>query len=67
MAANLTALLEHYRELYFEWYKIFIDNIHMLDLRLNKWLKNNRLPVLHDIGLFVFLDSEYGKGGVSGN
>ena len=63
MAANLTALLEHYRELYFEWYKIFIDNIHMLDLRPNKWLKNGRLPVLNDIVLFVFLDSEYGKGG----
>ena len=39
--------------------KIFIDNIHMLDLRPNKWLKNSRLPVLDDIVLFVFLDSEY--------
>ena len=35
----------------------------MLDLRPNKWLKNSRLPVLDDIVLFVFLDSEYGKGG----
>ena len=60
MAANRTALLEQNRELYCEWYKIFIDNIHMLDLRPNKWLKNSRLPVLDDIVLFVFLDSEYG-------
>ena len=34
-----------------------------VDLRPNKWLKNSRLPVLDDIVLFVFLDSEYGKGG----
>ena len=63
MAANLTAMLERNRELYCEWYKIFIDNLHLLDLRPNKWLKNSRLPVLDDIVLFVFLDSEYGKGG----
>ena len=36
----------------------------MLDLRPNKWLKNNRLPVLEDILLFVFNDSKYGKGGM---
>ena len=35
----------------------------MLDLRPNNWLKNSRLRVLDDIVLFVFLDSEYGKGG----
>ena len=63
MAANLTAMLERNRELYCEWYKIFISNIHLLDLRPNKWLKNSRLPVVNDIVLFVFLDSEYGKGG----
>ena len=34
----------------------------MLDLRPNKWLKNSRLPVFDDIVLFVFNDSEYGKG-----
>ena len=36
----------------------------MLDLRPNKWLKNSRLPLLDDIVLFVFNDSEYGKGGM---
>ena len=36
----------------------------MLDLRPNNWLKNSRLPVLDDIVLFVFKDSEYGKGGM---
>ena len=34
----------------------------MLNLRPNKWLKNSRLPIL-DV-LFVFNDSEYGKGGL---
>ena len=63
MAANLTTMLERNRELYCEWYKIFIDNIHLLDLRPNKWLKNGKLPVIDDIVLFVFLDTEYGKGG----
>ena len=58
-----TGMLEKNSELYCEWYKIFINNIHLLDLRPNKWLKNGRLPVLDDIVLFVFLDSEYGKGG----
>ena len=64
MASNLIALLERNRELSCEWYKMCIDNIHMLDLRPNNWLKNSRLPVLDDIVLFVFNDSEYGKGGM---
>ena len=46
MSLNLTALLERNRELYCEWYGVFIENIHMLDLRPNKWLKNSRLPIL---------------------
>ena len=64
MASSLTALLERNHELYCEWYRIFIDNIHMLDLRPKKWLKNSRLPVLDDIVLFVCNNSEYGKGGM---
>ena len=47
-----------------EWYGIFIENIHVLDLGPNKWLKNSRLPVLDDIVLFVFNNSEYGKRGM---
>ena len=64
MASNLNTLLERNRELYCEWYRIFLENIHMLDVRPNKWLKNSRLPVLDDIVLFVFNDSEYGKAGM---
>ena len=64
MASSLTALLERNCELYCDCYRIFIDNIHMLDLRPNKWLKNSRLPVLEVIVLFVFNDSEYGNGGM---
>ena len=36
----------------------------MLDLSPKKWLKNSRLPIIDDIMLFVFNDSEYGKGGM---
>ena len=36
MASNLIPLLERNRELYCKWFGIFIKNIHMLDLRLNK-------------------------------
>ena len=36
----------------------------MLDLRPNKRFQNSRLPVLDDIVLFIFNDSEYGKGGM---
>ena len=64
MASNLTTLLERNQELYCEWYGIFLENIHMLDLRPNKWLKNSRLLVLDNIVLFVFNDSEYGKAGM---
>ena len=46
LASNLTTLLERNQELYCEWYGIFLENIHMLDLRPNKWLKNSRLPFL---------------------
>ena len=64
MALNLTTLQERNRELYCEWYGIFLENIHMLDLRPNKWLKNRRLPNLDNIVLFIFNDSEYGKAGM---
>ena len=64
MSSNLIALLERNRELNCEWYGIFIENIHMLDLRPNKWLKNSRLPIHDDTVLFVFNDVEYGKGGM---
>ena len=40
MSSNLTSLLERNCELCTEWYQVFIDNIHMLDLHPNKWLKH---------------------------
>ena len=63
-SSNLIALLERNQELNCERYRSFIENIHMLDLRPNKWLKNSRLPIIDDIVLFVLNDSEYGKGGM---
>ena len=47
MASNLIALLERNWELYCEWYGIFIENIHMLDLRPNKWLEKTACPRRH--------------------
>ena len=64
MSLNLIALLERNRELYCECYRILKENIHMLDLCPKKWLKTSRLPVINDIVLFAFNDSEYGKGGM---
>ena len=41
-----------------------IANCIVSGTRPNKWLKNSMLPVIDDIVLFVFNDSEYGKGGM---
>ena len=40
---------------------MFIDNIHLLNLRPNKWLKSNRLPLTDDVVLFVFNDGNCSK------
>ena len=63
VSSNLTALFERNIESCIVS-GIFIENIQTLDLRPNKWLKNSRLPIIDDIVLFVFNDSEYGKEGM---
>ncbi len=61
MSSNFTKILEGNRQIYRNWFQIFIENIHLLDLRPNKWLKSGRLPTIDDIVLFVYNDSGYTK------
>ena len=56
-------ILERNREVFKTWYQLFIDNIHMLQVRPDKWSVNTRVPVVDDIVLFVLNDSEYTKSG----
>ena len=53
-------LLEVNRKIQETWYKIFIDRIHNLIPKPNKWHKSDK-PMLDDIVLFVQNDSVKGK------
>ena len=61
MSSNFTRILERNRDVYKDWFTIFMDNVHMLGLRPKKWEKTSRLPVIDDVVLFVFNDSQYSK------
>ena len=61
MRSNFTKILDRNRSIYQQWYQTFIDNVHLLNLHPNKWLKSSWLPVINDIVLFVFNDSNYVK------
>ena len=61
MSSNFTKILDRNRSIYQQWYQSFIDNVHLLNLRPNKWLKSSRLPVVSDIVIFVFNDGSYTK------
>ena len=49
MLSNFTKILDRNHSIYQQWYKLFINNIHYLNLRPNKWLKSSRLTVVSDI------------------
>ncbi len=40
MSSNFTKILDRNRTIYLQWYQGFIDSIHFLSLRPNKWLNN---------------------------
>ena len=61
MSSNFTKILDRNRSIYQQWYQMFIDNIHFLNLRPNKWLKSDRLPLVDDIVLFLFNDGNCSK------
>ena len=56
-----TNILERNREIYAVWFQLFIDNVHMFQMRPDKWSNNSRLPIVNDIVLFVFTDANYSK------
>ena len=56
-----TNILERNREIYAVWFQLFIDNVHMFQMRPDKWSSNSRLPLENDIILFVFTDANYAK------
>ena len=56
-----TNILMRNREIYAVWFQLFIDNVHMFQMRPDKWSSNSRLPIENDIVLFVFTDANYAK------
>ena len=61
MSANFTKILNRNRSIYQQWYQSFMENVHLLNLRPNKWLKSSRLPKVNDLVIFVYNDSNYTK------
>ena len=58
---HLGRMLERNWEIYHTWYTIFIDNIHELMVKPDKWDKSGMQPKEEDIVMFVFNDSGYSK------
>ena len=48
MSPNFTKLLDRNRAVYKCWFQTFVQNIHYLNLRPNKWLRSSRLPITSD-------------------
>ena len=61
MSSNFTQILDRNRSIYQQWYQFFIHNVHLLNLRPNKWLKSSRLPLINDLVVFVYNDSNHAK------
>ena len=61
---NFSRILERNRETYQVWFQLFIDNIHNLAMRPNKWNVNSRSPIVEDIVLFTYTDGGYSKENV---
>ena len=61
MSGNLVSLLKQNREVYHTWYTLFIENIHMLTMKANKWNKTDKLPAVGDVVLFTMTDGGVGK------
>ena len=58
---KFSRILENNRETYQVWFQLFVDNIHNLALRPNKWNVNTRIPIVEDIVLFTYTDGGYSK------
>ena len=62
---KFSRILERNRETYQVWFQLFIDNIHNLAMKPNKWNNNSRMPIVEDIVLFVYTDAGYSKENIS--
>ena len=51
-SVNLKKMLARGHELFGVWYQMYIDNIHLLNLKPNMWVKSNALPVVGEVILF---------------
>jgi len=65
MSQDLRRILERNREIYFYWYQLFIQNIHLLTLKPDKWVSDSRKPVVDDVVLFTFNESGYSKESIT--
>ena len=61
MTSNLTSLLEKNRKIYQVWYQTFMDHIHLLARKPDKWNNTDRPPAEGDILMFILTDGGYGK------
>jgi len=58
---HLGRMMERNREIYHTWYTLFVENIHELMVKPDKWDKSGVQPREEDIVMFVFNDSGYSK------
>ena len=58
---HLGRMMERNREIYHTWYTLFIENIHELMVKPDKWDRSGAQPREEDIVMFVFNDSGYSK------
>ena len=57
MSPNIIRLLQRNREIYHTWYQLFMDEIHNINLRPDKWRKSGTLPQEGDVVMFVTNES----------
>ena len=61
LAPNMIKLLQRNRQIYQSWYQLFMDEIHNINLRPDKWTKSSPMPVVGDIVMFVMTDAKASK------
>ena len=61
-SANLQKVLARSHDIFPEWYKIYMENIHLLNMPSTiKWTKSSPLPTTGDVVLFVATESTGGS------
>ena len=61
MPQRLTQLLDQNRTIYKAWYQLFMDQIHLIALKPDKWSTSTQPPSIEDIVLFVLTDGNKAK------